>query len=787
MYENFPLELRERRQWVCWRYENVPGKDKPTKPLYRVDCPFKASHSDPTTWGTFEQAVTAVASFAYNGIGYVCSKEDPYSFIDLDTYDSKLTDEDRKFHSDIASAFTGYAELSPSGKGLHIIIRGKVPTGRKRRGVEIYSDSRFMTVTGNVWRAGPIIEQSGLAYQLWHDLGGKDDAEQHFPDQQQAEDDSTICERAANASNGELFMALWNGQWQQQYPSQSEADFALVDILAFYTQNRQQITRIFRSSALGKREKAQRDAYVNYMLAKAFDNQPPPIDIDKMKAQLLEAISKQNAARAAEAPKQAPAAVIAAPQHEQPPAVSVAASAAAVGDEPPASEVYRVPPGLLGEIARYIYSTSPRPVAEISIAGAIALMAGICGRSYNVNGTGLNQYIMLLAPTGSGKEAIASGIAQLMTCVQRVGMTPAAMDFIGPGEIRSDVALLKYISKKSPSFVTIAGEFGQTLAAMARPNAASHLLGIKRVMLDLYAKSGAGSILRPTIYSDADKNTLALQAPAFSFLGESAPEPFYENVNEALIADGLLPRFTLIEYTGPRPALNPNANHEPIQPLVTSVAQLCVQSLMLNNASKALPVDYTPEAKRMLDRFELQCTAAINRKDTREVTRHIWNRAHLRALKLASLVAVGVNPYLPTIDEDAAKWAIQISSYNTQKLLERFERGDIGGVTDDHQVREVVRVVRDYVSEPWAYIQKYTSSEALYNAAIVPYSYINKRLAATSGFRTDRRGATVAIKIALQTMVDSGDLSEVPKQTIFTRYGLTLKAYAIVNAATFTK
>jgi len=53
----------------------------------------------------------------------------------------------------------------------------------------------------------------------------------------------------------------------------------------------------------------------------------------------------------------------------------------------------------LGEIAHFIYNAAPRQVEEVAIAGAIGLLSGICGRSYNVSGTGLNQYILLLAKT----------------------------------------------------------------------------------------------------------------------------------------------------------------------------------------------------------------------------------------------------------------------------------------------------------------------------------------------------------------------------------------------------
>lgn len=60
------------------------------------------------------------------------------------------------------------------------------------------------------------------------------------------ESDEEVLARATAAANGQKFADLYAGRWQDYYPSQSEADFALVDIIAFYTQNRAQIARMFR-------------------------------------------------------------------------------------------------------------------------------------------------------------------------------------------------------------------------------------------------------------------------------------------------------------------------------------------------------------------------------------------------------------------------------------------------------------------------------------------------------------------------------------------------------------
>src|ERR1700733_5012023 len=93
-----------------------------------------------------------------------------------------------------------------------------------------------------------------------------------------------------------------------------------------------------------------------------------------------------------------------------------------------------LPPGIMGEIAKYVYDQSPRPVKEIALVAAIGLFAGICGRAYNTHtGAGLNLYLTLIAKTATGKEAMSSGTSKLLMAVKKT--VPAALGFKGPAEI----------------------------------------------------------------------------------------------------------------------------------------------------------------------------------------------------------------------------------------------------------------------------------------------------------------------------------------------------------------
>src|SRR5262249_6487500 len=63
-------------------------------------------------------------------------------------------------------------------------------------------------------------------------------------------DDEIIRLAKRIGRSGSKFAGLWDGKWQDDFPSQSEADSSLVFRLAFFTKDAAQIDRIFRRSGL---------------------------------------------------------------------------------------------------------------------------------------------------------------------------------------------------------------------------------------------------------------------------------------------------------------------------------------------------------------------------------------------------------------------------------------------------------------------------------------------------------------------------------------------------------
>lgn len=749
----FPEELTKLNQWVMWRKVIKPD-GKETKLPYNAHNNHLASVLDPLSWTSYKHAFEMAQKTVADGVGFVLTTNDPYTFIDLDNPCDNPEIIER--HNKIIQTFDSYSEVSPSGNGIHIICKGTVPEGRRRSKVEMYSSGRFMTMTGVTFRDVPIADRSGYVQMLWEEIGGGDKTEFIVREQPEKYDDKTIFEQACSASNGDLFTKLWHGHWAEaNYSSQSEADFALINILGFYSRNREQIRRLFYYSELGKRPKAQRKDYVDKMIQRSFDNVPEPVDLSLV---IADAKAKMNGN-------------------------SNPFSGPLFADQPDPDYDYTQPPGLLGDIAAYIYASAIRPVKEMGLAAAIGLMSGICGRQYNVSNTGLNQYVLLLAGTGTGKEAVKSGIDKLMQHVKL--RVPAAMDFIGPAQIASGQALIKHVSRH-PCFVSIVGEFGIKLHAMCGQYSNPAQENFRAQLLDLYNKSGEKDILQQMIYSDEAKNTKIVASPAFSLLGESTPETYYAELDDTMISHGLLPRFLCIEYHGPRVLENPKAALVvPTESLVANVATLAENCLMMAQNSRVLHVRMDEASTAFRREIDVSTTERINKSDL-PIAKHLWNRAALKTLKLAALIAIGNHPYEPVIQLEYMKWAYDLVERDIKNVFGKFEKGQIGRDTsENHQITDIIIVIQEYLVRPFSVLKGYLVDEKMHKSRVIAYSYLLNRLQQRGSFRKDKMGIAMAVKRTIDTLVKDGSLKKMREMDMRNHFGSWKEAYAITDVSRF--
>ena len=234
-----PDELTRLKQWVCWTSDKLP------KNPYTGQ---NAKSNDPSTWSDYGTACQAVERFNFNGVGFMFAP--PYFGVDLDD-----VSDNQDLIDEFVESLRSYTEWSTSGTGIHIICKGKLPDGARRKGkVEMYSERRYFIMTGNLYDAQytEIVDCTEQIKVLHHKYLFTPSPKALSKQVEKINlDDREIIDKARECKTGSLFQLLYAGNWEGLYPSQSEADLALCNQLAFWTQKDEtQMDRIFRSSGL---------------------------------------------------------------------------------------------------------------------------------------------------------------------------------------------------------------------------------------------------------------------------------------------------------------------------------------------------------------------------------------------------------------------------------------------------------------------------------------------------------------------------------------------------------
>jgi hypothetical protein len=145
--------LRDQPRWVAWDYRLI--NNRWTKPPFDPRTGRNASVSDPKSWSTFDVALAGMKRHGYAGVGLVLTGDD----ITGGDLDDCITDAGS--FSELAAEIIGYgetyAEISPSGEGIRLLALGKVGAAIKNdeKGIEAYSNGRYLTITGNQIEGAP--------------------------------------------------------------------------------------------------------------------------------------------------------------------------------------------------------------------------------------------------------------------------------------------------------------------------------------------------------------------------------------------------------------------------------------------------------------------------------------------------------------------------------------------------------------------------------------------------------------------------------------------------------
>lgn len=281
MYEAVPAELKQLKQWCGFRFEK--RGTKMTKIPIDANTGKAGKSNDESTWSDFQTALSAITDLGLDGLGFYFKK--PYFGIDIDDVWTeieryKMDDIDDNMVYEFIEMMGSYAEYSPSGTGIHILCKGNLPEGGRRKGnVEMYSSGRFFTVTGNIASQYKDVVDGTESVKYLHNkyIQKQEVAQQYIRSDYDSLIDlpeDEIVKAALNSKKGKRFEVFLNGGWEAFYNSHSEADMAFANDLAFWTgRDYSKMDSIFRNSSLMREkwdEKRKNSVYGRDTLNKAI-------------------------------------------------------------------------------------------------------------------------------------------------------------------------------------------------------------------------------------------------------------------------------------------------------------------------------------------------------------------------------------------------------------------------------------------------------------------------------------------------------------------------------------
>jgi len=277
--DGIPAYVRRFPHWVLWKFDWV--EDSWAKVLYDVRTMQRAATDNPETWATFDQSVQSYSDQpdSFDGIGFVFSTKDDLCGIDFDNciHDGELLEGRVEW----LELFDSYTELSVSGTGLHVIVRGAWGKGRRRKDpdLEVYDRLRYFTFSGRSFGETKAIR--------WRQAELEEFKSRLFPEVERearpvsvpvTKSTDELLRLAFKARNGDSIERLYHGAIGEYGGDDSAADLALCSKLAFWSGGNPVILdEMFRGSRLyrdkwDKRHSADGRTYGQMTVDKALES-----------------------------------------------------------------------------------------------------------------------------------------------------------------------------------------------------------------------------------------------------------------------------------------------------------------------------------------------------------------------------------------------------------------------------------------------------------------------------------------------------------------------------------
>ena len=248
--------------WLPWKRVTKDGKVK--KVALRLDGRW-ASSTREEDWQGQRRAEAYVESFNADGLCFNVGLT-PFTVFDIDCVGEKGSETAQRVQA-FVQYFDSYTEQSPSGKGIHVLVRGELPKDHLRKladffgpgaGLEVYQSDRYLTWTGRRVAGGRIEERQArldLIYRRRLKPQGRPAAIRGRESRDRT--DESVLEAIERRQE-------WALIWEGQGADESRDDWGLVKLLTFLSGDDAQVDRLFRLSGCMRDKWDQRRGRLSY-------------------------------------------------------------------------------------------------------------------------------------------------------------------------------------------------------------------------------------------------------------------------------------------------------------------------------------------------------------------------------------------------------------------------------------------------------------------------------------------------------------------------------------------
>jgi len=728
-----PDEMKAYDQWIVWRYEQST-KGKPTKVPYSVKTCRKASVTDPAAWSTFDDMFQALQTGNWAGAGFVFSTNDPFCGIDLDVSEGGRATDIQQF---TITKLASYAELSPSGRGAHIIVRGEVPKGRNNQelGIEVYSSGRFFTMTGNAINTLNIEPRQSILKELWEEIGGVFDGDEtiHEIVNPTAIDDATLIERICGSGRNKAYF-----EWTAAF-NWSEAYRSVLGAACLFSSDSTQIMRVIMGSGLVRRAPAHgneaRSRRVTRLWATEYNYASRQGDFERGDAgyriwstqhfkggtrdqynetmlrvadsvgYIIKEFNEKFIVQAHEGAAQARQAIGMVGSGELPVPLRKA------GLLTDSDLIGACPVGNFTSILDEIKVRTRNPSHIMATWALLGFVSGSVGRAYvTEDGSGINNFYILAAKSNTGKTQHWSS---LMRMIKQTAPNLTASIF--GGEASSPQIIAKEAQNK-PSMVLRLPDAGTWLqGVISEHNPVQKQLS--SALLNIYESAGDGEAwhIPKSIRAKEDKND-TIDEFNMSIVMDTTPQ-YLTEFDLSHFTSGLLSRFLIVhgderiaDLQKPNKGAYPQEFRTLFETMFTIYNQHSRPTTTGDAGSMGVPnrvvVGYDDSIAEYMWGIEQEINSIAQQiHDGKRPEHHTTSsRVVLNAKRIAATVAIIERPTAPIITKEIYDWSLRFTMSSVTSIIRMFDSGEMGSL-EGKQERSIIDFIEKSIvkhpNKPW--------------------------------------------------------------------------------------